>query len=91
MAMHESTWGSGLVEWQTAKRFRLGPFYVSLYYRYAVNQCGQKTPSPFSHSSSGTNEYRELQLGYFVIGVATPFKLFRKLKRFTSSGGSVDE
>lgn len=82
MAMHESTWSGGLTEWQTAKRFRLGPFYVSLYYRYVVNQAGQKTSSPFSHGSSGTSEYRELQLGYFVIGVSMPFKLFRKLKRF---------
>ena len=86
MAMRESTWGGGLTEWQTAKRFRMGSFYVSLYYRYAVNSAVLKTPSPFKHGSSGTSEYRELQLGYFVVGVSMPFKLFRKLKRFTSSG-----
>jgi hypothetical protein len=71
--------GNGLAEYQKARRFPLGPFYISLYYRYALNSYGQKTPSPFSHGSDGTSVYREIRLGYFVVGVSTRTALADRL------------
>jgi hypothetical protein len=77
-----STLGGGLAEYQKAKRRRVGPFYVSLYYRYALNSYGQKTVSPFGHSSDGSSVYREIRLGYFVIGICTPTPLSRKIGKY---------
>jgi hypothetical protein len=74
-----SVLGNGLAEYQKAKRFALGPFYVSLYYRYALNHYGQKTPSPFSHESGGSSVYREIRCSYFALGICTPTKLADRL------------
>lgn len=63
-----STLGDGLAEYQHAFRFPLGPWYVSLYYRYALNRHGQKTRSPFSHNMDGTRPYREVRFWRFAIG-----------------------
>jgi hypothetical protein len=66
----------------STKRFNAGPFYVSLYYRYALNRWGQKTIPIRQSGSTGTNLYKEIQLGYFVVGICTHWKLVQRLGRF---------
>jgi hypothetical protein len=65
--------GSGIAEY-TTPLFYIGfgdSITLSLKYRYAINQYGQKMCSPFKHDMGGTYTYREFSLWRLCIGVST--------------------